>query len=173
MDWLQDILAPLVVLLIVAMITATVSIVGYLIRSKKEEARVSQQKLNEERRNTYRKIISPYIGILTGLKDKAGTGKALAVIQSQEHKQTVFDLIFFGSDDVVKAHNALFQYAYKDEAGESAEQRGMMFMRLWGKLLLEIRKDVGNKDTKLNDLDMLRWLIMDIDKLRDAKERRR
>jgi len=173
MDWLQDILAPLIVLLIAAMVTAILSIVGYSIRSRKEESRVSQQKLNEERRNTYRKIISPYIGMFTGIKDKEGTAKALDKIKSPEHKEAVFDLIFFGSDNVVKAHNALFQYAYKDDAGESSELRGLMYMRLWGTLLLEIRKDVGNKDTKLDEFDMLRWLIRDIDKLEHTKDRER
>ena len=42
-----------------------------------------------------------------------------------------------------------------------------------GELLLEIRKDVGNKDTKLNEFDMLRWLISDIDKLEHTKDRGR
>jgi hypothetical protein len=43
-------------------------------------------------------------------------------------------------------------------------------MRLWGQLLLEIRKDVGNKKTGLNELDMLRWLISDIEKLEHTKD---
>ena len=51
------------------------------------------------------------------------------------------------------------------------EQRGVNYMLLWGRLLLEIRKDVGNKHTKLNELDMLRWLITDIDKLEHTKDR--
>ena len=54
--------------------------------------------------------------------------------------------------------------------GGKAMPNQEMYLRLWGRLLLEIRKDVGNKDTELNELDMLRWLIKDIDKLRDVKE---
>jgi len=38
-------------------------------------------------------------------------------------------------------------------------------MRLWGSLLLEIRKSLGNKNTKLNEIDMLRAMIKDIDNL--------
>lgn len=166
MDWLQDVLASLLVLAALSVVSGAV----WFIKSRREESRAAQQRLNSERRDTYRKILSPYIGILTGLKDKAGTAKAVAVIQSQGHKQAVFDLVFFGSDNVVKAHSALFQYAYKGEASESAEQRGIMFMRLWGRLLLEIRKDVGNKDTKLDELDVLRWLITDIDKLEHSED---
>ena len=76
-----------------------------------------------------------------------------------------------GPDNVVRAYNALWEYAYKSEADENPEQRGVTYMKLWGKLLLEIRKDVGNKDTKLNEADMLRWLIKDIDKLEHMKDR--
>lgn len=166
MDWLQDIMASLLGLAALSVVSGAV----WFIKSRREEARAIQQKLNDERRTTYRKILSPYIGILTGLKDKAGTAKALAEIQSPAHRQTLFDLTFFGSDAVVKAHNAIFQYAYKDEAAGSAEQRGMTSIRLWGKLLLEIRKDVCNKDTKLDEFDMLRWLIRDIDKLEHTKD---
>ncbi len=34
-----------------------------------------------------------------------------------------------------------------------------------GKVILEIRKDLGNKQTTLTEFDMLRFLITDIDKL--------
>lgn len=37
-------------------------------------------------------------------------------------------------------------------------------MLLWGKLLLEIRKSLGNKKTKLDEFDMLRAMIKDIEK---------
>jgi len=36
-------------------------------------------------------------------------------------------------------------------------------MRLWGALLIEIRKSLGNKKTKLKEVDMLRGMIKDID----------
>jgi len=37
-------------------------------------------------------------------------------------------------------------------------------MSLWGILLLEIRKSLGDKNTKLEKYDMLRAMIKDIDK---------
>lgn len=165
MDWLQDILAPLMVLIL----SAIGILAGWFIRSRFEESRLVRQKLNEERRNTYKKIISPYIGMLTGIKDKESTAKALNKVKSPEHKEAVFDLAFVGSDNVVRAHNALFQYAYKDEESDDEKQRGKMFIRLWGLLLLEIRRDVGNKNTKLDEFDMLRWLIKDIDGFENTK----
>ena len=38
-------------------------------------------------------------------------------------------------------------------------------MRIWGGLLLEIRRSLGNKKTKLDEFDMLRAMIEDIDSL--------
>ncbi len=53
------------------------------------------------------------------------------------------------------------QHVYKAESTEKQDPRKMM--SLWGTLLLEIRKSLGNKKTKLNELDMLRGMIKDID----------
>ena len=36
-------------------------------------------------------------------------------------------------------------------------------MSLLGKIVLEIRKDLGNNKTRLSEFDMLRFLITDID----------
>ena len=55
------------------------------------------------------------------------------------------------------------QYIYKAEADQNPDPKEMM--RLWGKLLLEIRKSLGNENTKLSELDMLRGFIKDIEKL--------
>jgi len=52
---------------------------------------------------------------------------------------------------------------YETEATGKSNPKEMM--RLWGTLLLEIRKSLGNKKTKLNEFDMLRAMIKDIDSL--------
>lgn len=160
MDWLQ-ILGPTLSAIIGG-------IVVWIIRSRIEESRAIQQRLNEERRKTYGEILGPYIRILTDLKGE-GPKQAINQIQSYDYKKSAVDLTLFGSDNVVRAYNALLQYGYKIEAGENQEMRGNIYMKLWGKLLLEIRKDVGNKKTDLSELDMLRWLISDIDKLENTK----
>ena len=55
--------------------------------------------------------------------------------------------------------NELMQYSYKGNTNP------MQLISTWGGLLLAIRRDlVGNK-TKLNEVDMLRSMITDIDKI--------
>ena len=55
------------------------------------------------------------------------------------------------------------KHTYEAEATGNQDPEKMM--RLWGKLLLEIRKSLGNKKTKLNELDMLRAMIKDMSKI--------
>ena len=38
-------------------------------------------------------------------------------------------------------------------------------MKEWGIFILEIRKSLGNKKTKLNELDMLHSMLKDADKI--------
>ncbi len=165
MDWLQDILAPLIVLLIAGF----GSVIGWFVKSKDESSRAIQQKLNEERRKTYSEILSPLILILSNVKSKEGaTGATQQILKDlPKFQKNRVDLVLFGSDNVVKAHNSFLAYMYKVNDGKDTGQKGENTMKLWGKLLLEIRKDVGNKNTKLDELDMLRWLITDVDKLKD------
>lgn len=165
MDWLQ-VLGP-------ALLVVLGGIITWVIRSRIEESRAIQQELNEERRKTYSEILLPFISVFTSVVRKEGATKAVDQMMknlSQIHKNRL-DLVLFGSDAVVRAHNDFWEYAYRIEADGEIDQRGREYMRLFGRILLEIRKDVGNRDTKLDEVDMLRWLIRDIDKLEHMNER--
>jgi hypothetical protein len=154
MEWLQ-ILGPTLLMVLGGIIT-------WFIKSKIEELRAIEEKLREERRNIYAQILDPFIRLFTDMKGK-GHDEAMKMITSYDYRKTAFDLNLFGSDEVVLAYNNLMKHAYEDEATENKDPNKMML--LWGKLLLEIRKSLGNKNTKLDEFDMLRAMIKDIDKL--------
>jgi hypothetical protein len=154
MEWLQ-ILAPSVLVVIGG-------IVGWIVRSRTEEYRAVREKLRAEQRAIYREILEPYIGIFADLKGE-GISKAARKIVSYDYKKTAFDLNWTGSDEVVQAYNKMMQHSYKTEEAEEKDPKEMM--RLWGNLLLEIRKSLGNSRTKLDEWDMLRGMIKDIDKV--------
>lgn len=67
--------------------------------------------------------------------------------------------MLFGSDEVVTAYNDFFQYLYKNN--NTIDPKEML--KALGKVVLEIRKDVGNSKTILKESDMLRSMISDID----------
>ncbi|MFW6164126.1 MAG: hypothetical protein ACODAJ_15265, partial [Planctomycetota bacterium] len=83
--------------------------------------------------------------------------RALFLIQT---RKSTLDL-GLGSDEVVRAYNAMLRHTY--EAERTGGQDARELMRLWGALLIEIRKSLGNKRTKLQEIDMLRGMVKDID----------
>jgi len=154
MLWLQ-ILGP-------TLLVVLGGVISWFIKSRYEELRTLEEKLREERRKIYSEIISPYISLFADLKGK-GQGEAIKKITSYNYKKTAFDLNLFGSDEVVRAYNNLMQHTYKAE--DTGNRNPKEMMRLWGKFLLEIRKSLGNKKTALNEFDMLKAMIKDIEEL--------
>lgn len=153
MDWIQILVS-----------TVLGGVIIWFITSRIMEILKTKEKLNEERRKAYVEILAPYIRILTDLKGK-GPIQALKEIQTYEYGKVSFELALFGSDDVVRAHNEFRQHIFKAAETGDKEVRAKELFHLLGKFLLEIRRDVGNRKTKLKELDMLRWKIRDIEKL--------
>ena len=153
MGWLQ--------VLVLSLLTVLGGSIGWFLKAYLEELRAIKEKLREERWKTYDQILEPYIRLFADLKGQ-GTTQAIKQLTSYEYRKTAFALILVGSDEVVRAYNALMEHAYKAETAEKQDPKEMM--HLWGSLLLEIRKSLGNKGTKLSERDMLRAMIKDIDK---------
>jgi hypothetical protein len=136
-------------------------ITTWFIKSRVEELRATEERLRDQRRKIYLEILDPYIRLFAELKGKGPPVQALKKMTSYGYRKTAFNLNLFGSDDVVRAYNALMQHTY--EAESTGKQDPKEMMRLWGRLLLEIRKSLGNKKTSLNEVEMLRGMIKDID----------
>ena len=154
MDWLQIIAPPLLMVL--------GGIITWSIKSKTEELRAIEKKLRDERRKIYAQLLDPFIRLFTDMKGR-GSAEALKMITSHDYRKTTFNLNLFGSDEVIRAYNNLMMYIYEGEATPDKDPNKMLC--LWGKLLLEIRKSLGNEDTKLDEVDMLRAMIKDIDNI--------
>ena len=153
MDWLQFIVSPVLM--------AIGGIITWFIKSKTEELRTLEEKLRQERKSVYINLLSPYIRLFAKPPQIKET---LDEITSYEYRKTAFDFILFGSDEVVRAYNEFTNYVYQSESVRSMDSQELM--RLWGKLLLEIRKSLGNKHTKLNEFDMLKGMIKDIEQIK-------
>lgn len=152
MDWLQT-LGPTILVIIGGIVT-------WFLKSRVEELRVIKEKLREDRRKIYEQILDPYIRLFADLKGQ-GSINALKEISSYEYRKTAFNLNLFGSDEVVRAYNNLWKHIYEAENTEHPNPQKMI--DLWGSLLLEVRKSLGNKNTTLTGKDMLRAMIKDID----------
>lgn len=104
--------------------------------------------------------------------DPANDGKdrqelATRILLSLEYREQGFRLSLVGSDPVVKAYNNLMQYFYNRENTDSADEHSVVeMMVLLGQFLLEIRRSMGNEDTRLQNLEMLEWFFSDARKMR-------
>lgn len=154
MDWFPVLVAPVLV--------ALGGLATWFVQSRIEELRSLERGLHEDRRKVYSDILDPYIRLFANLGDDTAEQAAAQLITTYEYRKTSFELGLLGEDDVVRAYNKLMQHAF--ETAETNDKDPKVMMRLWGELLVEIRKSVGNKKTKLTGTDMLRGMIRDIDK---------
>ena len=128
---------------------------GWLIRSAYERDERDRQGVSEARWDAYMGVIDPYIRILTGTRNPRETQKALKAVQRVEHRRHVFRIALMAPDGVVQAYNELMRATYTDSS---------QAMLLFTRLLLEIRKDLGNRGTALEGVDMLISQLKDVDR---------
>jgi hypothetical protein len=154
MEWLQNIIPTLLVV--------TTGLITWFLKDKSEKLKFQREKLIEEKRLNYEKILEPIIRTLAGTQNKSELEKAIKQIKSFDYRKSAFQLMLFGSDSVVNSYNDYFQYLY--QKGDKVDSYEML--NALGKVVLEIRKDLGNNKTALKEFDMLRFMITDIDKLK-------
>ena len=150
--------------LITPIIAALVGLVVWYLQSRIEQIRRAEARLRDERRKVYSDLLDPYIRMMATIDDPKGSAKAVKSVASYEYKKTAFELSLIGSDSVVRAFNTMMQSFYAAEREERVVALEEFFS-LWGGLILEIRKSVGDPRTKLKPVDMLRGLIKDVDTL--------
>ena len=152
MDWLTQ-----------GAIAIGVGFVVWYLTSRVEAIRREKEKLQDERRKIYMQILEPSIRIFAGTKNPSETRKALSQVTTYEYRKAFFELNMLGSDDVVRAVNGFMQYIYGMEDSKVSSKPQDLLVH-WGGLLIAIRRDLGNKRTRLKEVDMLRALIKDVDK---------
>jgi hypothetical protein len=142
----------------------------------RERAHKLEEELRSDRLEVYNAILEPFIILFVKeqgfaqekrYRGKSQTEVALTIVNSIEYRQAGFKLSLFGSDSVVRAYNDLLQffYSHNDEQKQTDEKAStpspVKVMEYFGRLLLEIRKNVGNEATSLHNLEMLEWMLTD------------
>ncbi len=156
MDWV-NIIVPVTTLLIGAFTT-------YLVQKNLQEKRDIERRLSEKRHEMYMEILDIFTGSIIGEYNEQ---KVKEIAFSSKRKKKNVELALIGEDNVVKAYNELLGYSAKLKQDKSKE-KSYEDIRLFAKLLLEIRKSLGYKKTKLNDVDILKPFIIDAEKIREG-----
>lgn len=150
--------------LLIPVVGAAVGLIVWFVRSWVESIHRARERLHDERRRIYLDLLEPHIRILASRESKKQLAEVTEFVQSYEYKRTAVEFNLVGSDNVVRAFNDMMQFFYHvDASKESTSPKE--FIKHWGGLLLEIRKNVGEPGTKLSERDMLRALIKDIDSI--------
>ncbi len=82
-----------------------------------------------------------------------------------DYRRAAFNLMTFGSDDVVRAYNKLMQTFFnrKPEHFKDNIEYGEHILRVFSDLLLTIRKDLYTKRTRLKRSEMIEFMLTDIE----------
>ena len=155
MDW-GVIIVPIVTALIAAVAT-------WLVQKNLQEKRDIERRLSEKRHELYMGILDYYIRAITGTDDAKELRKTAF---SYEYKKKAFELVLIGEDSVIKAYIKFLDYGRALEKGEKSSDK-YAEMRLFARLLVEIRKSLGYKKTELTEVDILRPFIKDAEVLRE------
>jgi hypothetical protein len=154
--------------------------VGWRLRQRIERQHELEDKLREDRIQTYNVMLEPFIIMLTPdmawasdpkNKNKDKNRLGMQKMLGQEYRKAAFKMSLVAPDAVVRAYNDLMQYSYEKpdlEPKESETERVRAMIELLGTFLLEIRKSMGNQATELDAWDMLDWMMNDARALRSG-----
>ena len=154
-NWIQLAVTPFIAL--------TVGFIGWYLRSRVEAIRREKEKLQESQRKIYIQVLEPFIRVFAGVKNPSETRRAIKQMLSVEYRMVSLELNLMGSDNVVRAVNKYMQYIYSLDTVDTPPPPEELLVQ-WGGVLLAIRRDLGNKKTRLSEIDMLQSQIKDIGK---------
>ena len=136
----------------------------WCLRHYLEVIRTKEKRLYQERRELYIDILEPYIRAFVSVKNPSEMKKAFQKIKSYEYRKISFEFNMIASDKVILSFNDYAKHLFKIGNNNSTnDDDTKKLFRLLGKVIRECRKDLGSKETKLKEKNMLEGWIVDID----------
>jgi len=136
-------------------LTAIIGGIGWLLKDEKERRREIEKQLSEKKYNVYIRIIELFFSVVNGVRMK----KDLPTDDLVNTLMKIMEeLLVYGSDSVVKK----FSY-WKRHAGEND---GIGAIVVFAEIILEIRKDMGQPESKVDIDDLLGMFITDYETLK-------
>lgn len=126
--------------------------------------RQERERLHDERRRVYIRVLAPYFHVLGGQTPSGVLKEVLLRLQSEEYRTATYELALVGSDEVVRAMGQFMRQNFR-AAEDGGDLSPADLVQAWGGVLLAIRRDLRGRRTQLRELDMLRPFIKDIDRV--------
>ena len=142
-------------------------LVVWWVQSRIEQTRRETERLHSERAKLYMKLLEPFQAILgTKAPDARDPGE---IIQGKEYRDAMFHVNLVGSDDVVRAFNNMMKMFYQRDQDTAFDKSSTIeAFRQVGDMMLAIRRELGNRRTKLDSLAMFESSITDLQNHIDA-----
>jgi hypothetical protein len=167
----------------VVTLTALIGLLGVtfqIIASKQSDAERRLHEIKINHRNTISQIKMKGYDAKKAIYDqllKPFTNIVIATIKQekinmQKNMEGIvkagIDIHLLGSDETCKIWDEWRALSFKSVRDkESNEKAGLVTMALYPKLILSIRRDLGHPYTELNEIDILRSFIKDVDEYKD------
>ncbi len=138
-----------------AFLAAILAGVGFLLKSEMEKRREIERQLSEQKFKVYTGIMNIFFSVFNSVRKKTNSDEFTESMGDQmlDHIQ---GLLIYGSDGVVKALST-----WKRSISESTNPH--LTIMLITNIMIEIRKDMGNTNTKIGFDDIWGMLITDFE----------
>lgn len=154
-------MTPSIIIAIISPILLTVGgIISWFLKTRSESQELAEERAREKRLEIYNIILDPYIVITTPAATKSEKEKALSNISSVKYKRAAFNLITFGSDETVRSFNKIMQYFFESKNEEDTDKPEVIYH--FSNLVLNIRRDLYSKKSKLSRSEVIEFTITDM-----------
>ena len=161
-DWssLIPIILPSITTIVLGAVIATLA---YLLRSEREHRREIERQVSEKKYDGYMDLMDSFEAMLHG--DESQRKDNVARLNDVKRK-----LIIYGSDDVIKPFQVYLRLATSEDTIKtvtdvsSRKSLNEKFETVIGNVILAIRRDMGNRKTKIKSRDLLYQFDLNIEK---------
>ena len=130
-------------------LTVVIAILGWIMQRKIEQIKIMENQLSDKKYNAYADLVGIFFSILKNVKKEKDTNQKVLMDKMLESKKNIF---MYGSDKVVMAFS---EWLCSSTTGENNEQQMNKFLEL----MIEIRKDMCGRSSKITKYDLLLNLI--------------
>lgn len=138
--------------LLITIFTATITILGIIIQRKTEKIKIIENQISQNKMKAYYELFDIFFGIIRDMKLKKYKENDNKLLEKLLNSKK--DFFIYGSDKVINKYTDWLVFTNSPESTNSAKSMDLLF-----ELFIEMRRDMGYKNTKLTKHDLL-LLIM-------------
>jgi hypothetical protein len=146
--------------ILISLLAIASGVLGVLLKRQTEKLKIVEQQLSQSKYKAYSELVNIFYDVLKNTKQEKETDKIELMTRMIDSKK---DLFIYGSDDIFRKFTQWLTYT-------TMNPDDTKHFKIFLDVLLLIRKDMGNKKTKLTYNDLLLSLTQNENDLIRFKE---